>query len=177
MAVLTHLHPRAFRHSIDLESHSPTRQRSRPVGNHHSPLPRLCRGTCQQTMISTHTSPSKLCSSQAYLESVSILAAGCSSRPFSVLFRSKSHNSNWVSFEKSASTAPARVPVASNGKVVPGDHANVAVRGISRSRTMLMERGGLGQSVLFLVQARALQKRSPTFLASVRKSSHVLMLS
>jgi len=50
---------------------------------------------------------------------------------------SKSHNSNWVSLEKSASTAPALVPVAINGKAVPGDQANVAVRGISRRRTMM----------------------------------------
>lgn len=135
--VLTLLHLKAFRHSIDLESHSPRRRRSRPAGNHHSLLPRLCHETCQYATISSFARFCMSCPFNAYLESVSILAAGCSSMPFSVLFRSKSHNSSCVSFEKSASTAPARVPVASNGKVVPGDHANVAVRGISRSRTML----------------------------------------
>lgn len=47
-----------------------------------------------------------------------------------------SQSSNVVSFEKSASTAPAFVPVAINGCVGPGDHAKVAVLGISRRRTM-----------------------------------------
>jgi hypothetical protein len=41
-----------------------------------------------------------------------------------------------VSFEKSASTAPALVPVAITGCVGAGDQANVAVLGISRRRTM-----------------------------------------
>ena len=44
--------------------------------------------------------------------------------------------------EKSASTAPARVPVAINGDAAPGDQAKVAVRGISRRRTMMT--GGEG---------------------------------
>lgn len=42
-----------------------------------------------------------------------------------------------MSLEKSSSTAPARVPVASNGGAEPGDHAKAAVRGISRNRTMI----------------------------------------
>lgn len=66
-----------------------------------------------------------------------MLAAGCNSTVCSRLPRSKSHSSNWVSLEKSASTAPALVPVAINGKAVPGDQANVAVRGMSRRRTMM----------------------------------------
>ena len=67
-----------------------------------------------------------------------MLAAGWSSIPCSRLFKSRSHNSSWVSLEKSASTAPALVPVATNGAVAPGDHAKVAVRGISRSLTILI---------------------------------------
>jgi hypothetical protein len=35
------------------------------------------------------------------------------------------------------STAPDFVPVAIHGAAEPGDQANAAVRGISRSRTML----------------------------------------
>ena len=81
---------------------------------------------------------------QAYLESVLMLAVGCNSTVCSRLPRSKSHSSNWVSLEKSASTAPALVPVAIHGKAVPGDQANVAVRGISRRRT-IMEREMTGQ--------------------------------
>ena len=46
--------------------------------------------------------------------------------------RFKSHISNCVSLEKPSSTAPAFVPVASNGGDAPGDQANVAVLGISR---------------------------------------------
>jgi hypothetical protein len=46
-----------------------------------------------------------------------------------------------VSLEKSASTAPALVPVASNGDCGPGDQAKAAVLGISRRRTMT---GGVG---------------------------------
>lgn len=44
-----------------------------------------------------------------------------------------------MSFEKSASTAPALVPVARYGEVVPGDQAKVAVLGISCNLTMTME--------------------------------------
>lgn len=51
--------------------------------------------------------------------------------------RLKSHNSSCVSLEKSASTAPARVPVARYGEPVPGDQANVAVLGISRNLTIV----------------------------------------
>lgn len=50
---------------------------------------------------------------------------------------SRSHSSSWVSLEKSASTAPALVPVAIEGAVALGDHAKTAVREISRIRTIL----------------------------------------
>jgi hypothetical protein len=73
---------------------------------------------------------------RAYPESVSILATGCSSAPASWLLRARSQSSRQVSFEKSASTAPARVPVAINDEAAPGDQAKVAVRGISLRRTM-----------------------------------------
>ena len=72
-----------------------------------------------------------------YRESVAILAAGWSSMPCPVLFKFKSHSSSCVSFEKSASTAPALVPVAINGDETLDDQAKVAVRGISRNLTML----------------------------------------
>ena len=75
-----------------------------------------------------------------------MLAAGCSSTLRFEASKPRSHNSSWVSFEKSASTAPAFVPVAKKGESVPGDQANVAVRGISRSLTML--KNGIGQSEL-----------------------------
>jgi hypothetical protein len=77
-----------------------------------------------------------------YPESVAILAEGLSScgpgwsSP-------KSQSSKTVSFEKSASTAPALVPVAIKGNAVPGDQAKVAVRGISRRRTMVMWKEGI----------------------------------
>ena len=77
-----------------------------------------------------------------YPESVSILPAGCSSPPASPRSRAKSQSSRHVSLEKLASTAPARVPVATNGEAAPGDQAKVAVRGISLRRTMLKEVGG-----------------------------------
>ena len=50
-----------------------------------------------------------------YLESVSMLAVGVSSPVASTLPKPRSHNSNWVSLVKLASTAPARVPVATKG--------------------------------------------------------------
>lgn len=65
-----------------------------------------------------------------------MVATGCSSTPCSALSRLSSQSSSVVSLEKSASTAPALVPVAINGEVGPGDQAKVAVRGISRRRTM-----------------------------------------
>jgi hypothetical protein len=71
-----------------------------------------------------------------HLESVLILAIGWSSTPCSKLSRFKSHSSNFVSSEKSASTAPALVPVTSMGSPVPGDHAKAAVLGISLNRTI-----------------------------------------
>lgn len=78
-----------------------------------------------------------------YLESVLILATGCSSTPCSKLSRFKSHSSNFVSSEKSASTAPALVPVTSMGSPVPGDHAKAAVLGISLNRTIAPSKGVL----------------------------------
>jgi hypothetical protein len=71
-----------------------------------------------------------------YLESVLMLAIGCSSKPCPELSKFKSHNSNLVSSEKSASTAPARVPVTRRGLEEPGDQAKAAVLGISRNLTM-----------------------------------------
>ena len=65
-----------------------------------------------------------------------MLAAGWSSTLFSDLSKPSSHSSNCVSFEKSASTAPAFVPVARKGEPAPGDHAKVAVLGISHSLTI-----------------------------------------
>lgn len=58
-----------------------------------------------------------------------------------MLLRLKSQSSSCVSLEKSASTAPARVPVARYGEPVPGDQANVAVLGISRNLTMMASGG------------------------------------
>ena len=72
-----------------------------------------------------------------YLDSTFTVATGWSSTPCSLSSSLSSQSSNCVSFEKSASTAPAFVPVAINGCVGPGDQAKVAVLGISRRRTML----------------------------------------
>lgn len=65
-----------------------------------------------------------------------MLAAGWSSTGCSEELSARSHSSSCVSLEKSASTAPALVPVAINGGAAPGDQAKVAVRGISRRRTI-----------------------------------------
>ena len=65
-----------------------------------------------------------------------MLTSGWSSEPGVALSRSKSQSSSLVSSEKSASTAPALVPVITSGLPEPGDQANTAVRGISRNRTM-----------------------------------------
>ena len=81
-------------------------------------------GSCTQSM-------------RMYLDSTSTVATGSSSTPCSVSSNLSSQSSNCVSPEKSASTAPDFVPVAINGWVGPGDQANVAVRGISRRRTMV----------------------------------------
>ena len=75
--------------------------------------------------------------SHVYLDSVEMLVSGCSSNPCCVSSRQRSHSSNLLSSEKSASTAPARVPVTSKGFPGPGDQAKVAVRGTSRRRTMM----------------------------------------
>ena len=69
-------------------------------------------------------------------ESVPILADGCDSMPFLVWLKSKSQSSSWVLLEKSASTAPARVPVASKVEAVVGHQVKAAVLGISRSPTI-----------------------------------------
>jgi hypothetical protein len=72
-----------------------------------------------------------------YLESVEMVPTGNKSGEASTWSSCKSHSSKLVSLEKSSSTAPARVPVASNGGAEPGDHAKAAVRGISRNRTIV----------------------------------------
>ena len=69
-----------------------------------------------------------------------MLAIGCSSRPCSELSKLRSQSSSFVSSEKSASTAPALVPVTTSGDNAPGLHAKAAVLGISRSRTILLYR-------------------------------------
>jgi hypothetical protein len=71
-----------------------------------------------------------------HLESVEMVPTGDKSGEASTWSSCKSHNSKLVSLEKSSSTAPARVPVASNGGAEPGDQAKAAVRGISRNRTI-----------------------------------------
>jgi len=58
--------------------------------------------------------------------------------------------------EKSSSTAPARVPVASNGGAEPGDHAKAAVRGISRNRTIV---GSLSAARLVLSKHEANKRK------------------
>jgi hypothetical protein len=54
------------------------------------------------------------------------------------LSRLRSQSSSLVSSEKSASTAPALVPVTTKGRFDPGDQAKAAVLGISRNRTILL---------------------------------------
>lgn len=72
-----------------------------------------------------------------------MLAKGCNScAPASD--SSRFQISKFVSLVKSASTAPALVPVASRGAAALGDHANAAVRGISLKRTILGYDGGGG---------------------------------
>ncbi len=73
----------------------------------------------------------------AYLQSVLMLAMGWSSSPCSWSSKLKSHNSSFVSSEKSASTAPALVPVTTRGLSAPGLQAKAAVLGILRSPTIL----------------------------------------
>lgn len=73
-----------------------------------------------------------------YLESVSRLDAGFRSALGSLLSKFKSHNSNLFSLVKSASIAPARVPVTMEGLALPADQAKAAVRGISRSRPIIV---------------------------------------
>jgi hypothetical protein len=63
---------------------------------------------------------------------------GWSSTPCSRLSKLRSQSSNLVSSEKSASTAPALVPVTTKGISAPGDQAKAAVLGISRNRTILL---------------------------------------
>jgi hypothetical protein len=73
-----------------------------------------------------------------------VLPEGCNSTLPS-LSNLRSQISNKVSLEKSASTAPAFVPVTINGAWAPGLHAKHAVRGISRNRTMAFRAGGMGR--------------------------------
>lgn len=85
-----------------------------------------------------------------YLDSTLTVATGLSSTPCSPSSSLSSQSSSCVSLEKSASTAPALVPVAINGCVGPGDQAKVAVLGISRRRTMVSGRrtNVLGQRIV-----------------------------
>ena len=76
---------------------------------------------------------------RSYRESVTRLANGCASDPCPPLPESKSQISSLVSSEKSASTAPARVPVATSGFAIPFDQAKAAVRGISRTRPIVRQ--------------------------------------
>ena len=46
-----------------------------------------------------------------------------------------------MSFENPSSTAPARVPVARKAALVLGDQAKVAVLGISRTPTIVVNEG------------------------------------
>ena len=73
-----------------------------------------------------------------YLESTARLPEGFNSVVAFPLARSRSQISRTVSFEKSASTAPAFVPVTICGETELADHANVAVLGISLRRTMVL---------------------------------------
>lgn len=60
----------------------------------------------------------------------------CPSPPRSYSFLSKksgAHISSWLSLLNDSSSAPATVPVASNGSEAVGDHANVEVLWISLS--------------------------------------------
>lgn len=50
--------------------------------------------------------------------------------------------SSFVSSEKPSSTAPALVPAAIKGRATLDDQANVAVRGISRSRPIVVWKAG-----------------------------------
>lgn len=87
--------------------------------------------------ISNRAAPTKNVYPPTNPESVLIFAAAVGSDPG--LSKPKFHNSKHVSLEKSASTAPARVPVAIKGDLGPGDQAKDAVRGISRRRTILAD--------------------------------------
>lgn len=123
-----------------------------------------------QTIYRSAHSPSSNVKILPHLESVVILAAGCSSVTFCGLLKSKSQSSSWVSLEKSASTAPALVPVARKGELAPGDHVKAAVRGISRSLTMLGDgkwvewwgrRWGTDENCRSIMQTLCLAARSP----------------
>lgn len=95
----------------------------------------------------------------SYLESVLIVAIGWSSTPCSRLSRLRSHSSSLVSSEKSASTAPARVPVTTKGDPEPGDQANAPVRGISLNLTIL-EVGFVSFEVWFRDEFESGKKRN-----------------
>lgn len=86
-------------------------------------------------------------SMSTYPVSVLMVAAGFNSCPCPVLSRARSQSSKHVSLLKSTSTAPDLVPVAIQGLEASGDHANVAVLGISRRRTIVgcVQDGSLGR--------------------------------
>lgn len=86
-------------------------------------------------MVSEHTTW------QTYRESVTMLDKGLMSESWVVFSESRSHNSSFVSSEKSESTAPARVPVATRGLAMLVDHAKAAVRGICRIRPISRDVG------------------------------------
>lgn len=82
---------------------------------------------------------------------------GWSSTPCSWSSRRKSQSSSFVSSEKSASTAPALVPVTTYGAPDPDDQAKAAVLGISLNFTMVWgvvpaERFSTGQGLVGLQQ-------------------------
>lgn len=72
-----------------------------------------------------------------YLASVLRLPTGCNSASWFWSLISKSHSSSFVSLEKSASTAPARVPVARERLEIFEDQAKAAVLGTSLTRPIL----------------------------------------
>ena len=88
-------------------------------------------------LVAVHCFGCRCATISSYLESVSIVAVGSISADSLLSARFKFHSSSRVSFEKSASTAPALVPVARKGAEAPGDQVKAAVRGISLSLTMV----------------------------------------
>jgi hypothetical protein len=68
---------------------------------------------------------------------VVMVAEGLNSCPCDLSSSARFQSSRHVSLLKSTSTAPDLVPVAIHGVLASGDQAKAAVRGISRSRTMV----------------------------------------